>query len=192
MTSGRRRVMTAAVIALVLTFLFTLAPAVAEPTDARFKRFNELYKAGDYAAALVEAQKHEAEVKAQFGTNHADYARALHQLAITHNAQGRYDEADKLHKRALAIRERVLGTNHPAVAATLNNLAIVYRHQGKLGEAEGLHKRALAIREQKLGKSHPDVAAILDNLAVVYNEQGKYADAEKSSQAGAGDQEQAR
>ena len=42
--------------------LIAIAPAAAQQGDlnAILKRYNELYDAGDYAAALVEAQKLEA------------------------------------------------------------------------------------------------------------------------------------
>ena len=37
--------------------------------------------------------------------------------------QGKYDDAEPLYKRALAIREKTLGLRHPHVAGSLNNLA---------------------------------------------------------------------
>ena len=37
--------------------------------------------------------------------------------------QGKYDDADPLYQRALAIDEKVLGPDHPDVAADLNNRA---------------------------------------------------------------------
>ncbi len=92
--------------------------------------------------------------------------------------QGKHADAEALHKRALAIREKALSHDHPEVARTLNNLAVVYEKQGKHVEAEGLYKRALAIWEKTLGQDHPNVAWALNNLAVVYEKQGKHADAE--------------
>jgi hypothetical protein len=38
-----------------------------------FKHFNERYFARDYPAALIEAQKYEAAVKARYGTDHVNY-----------------------------------------------------------------------------------------------------------------------
>ena len=113
-------------------------PAATQQGDlnAINKRFSDLYAAGNYAAALVEAQKAEALVKARFGVNHANYGVALDNLAIVYQPQGKYADAEGLHKRALAIREKALGANHPDVASTLNNLAIVYQSQGKYAEAE--------------------------------------------------------
>ena len=94
--------------------------------DAIQKQFSDLYAAGNYAAALVEAQKAEALVKARFGVNHVNYGVTLYNLALVYDAQGKYADAEDLNKRALAIREKALGANHPNVAITLNNLAIVY------------------------------------------------------------------
>jgi tetratricopeptide (TPR) repeat protein len=78
--------------------------------------------------------------------------------------RGRYQEAEPLLQRALAIREQALGPQHPDVAHSLNDLAELYRAQGKYAEAEPLYQRALAIREQALGPQHPDVATSLNNL----------------------------
>src|SRR5262245_41507964 len=153
----------------------TLAAAQQADLNAVWKRFNELYTAGNYPAALVEAQKLEAGVKARLGTDHANYAIALGALAIVYEAQGKYADAEAHFKRALAIREAKLGKDHLDVAEILNNLAGVYKRQGRYAEAEAHYKRALAIKEAKLPKDHLDVATTLNNLAGVYEEQGKYA-----------------
>jgi tetratricopeptide (TPR) repeat protein len=105
-------------------------------------------------------------------------AWTLTNLALLYWSQGRYGDAEALHKRALAIREQVLGESHPRVADSLNFLALVYWRQGKYSEAEGLYKRALAILEKALGANHRDVAWTLNGLALVYRDQGKYAEAE--------------
>ena len=44
---------------------------------------------------------------------------------------GRYAEAERLYKRALAIKEKALGPEHPHVASNLNNLAELYRARGR-------------------------------------------------------------
>ena len=165
----------------ILVVLSAVEPAAAQQMgdlQATFKRFEEFYNARNYPAALIEAQKVEAGVKARFGVNHPNYAVALHNLANAYNAQRKYAEAEGLYKRALAIREKALGEDHPNVARTLNDLGFVYTEQGKYGEAEELHKRALAISEKALGRDHPDVAGALNNLAVLYLNQGRYIDAE--------------
>jgi tetratricopeptide (TPR) repeat protein/CHAT domain-containing protein len=165
----------------LLFVIVALAPAVAQQgqTDLDLKRFKELYAAGNYAAALVEAQALEAIAKERYGVNHANYGVALNSLAVVYKAQGKYGEAEELYKRDLAISEKALGTSHPHVAQTLNNLANLNSNQGKYADAIELHKRALAIREKALGKNHPNVAQSLQNLAGVYSDQAKYAEAER-------------
>src|SRR5262245_30907458 len=148
---------------LVLTFFLAtylaLVPAGAQQSDpqAIYKRFQEYYQAGNYAAALVEAQKLETVVKGRFGTSHTNYATALNNLPLVYWKQGKYSEAEGLYKRVLAIREKALGASHPDVGQTLHNLGLVHAAQRKYSEAEGLYQRALAIREKALGASHPDV-----------------------------------
>jgi tetratricopeptide (TPR) repeat protein len=150
----------------LLFVLIALGSARAQDDlNAILKRFNDLYAAGNYPAALVEAQKLEAGVKARFGVNHVNYGIVLNNLAEVYRDQGKYADAEGLHKRALAIREKALGKNHPSVADTLNNLASVYKDQGKYADAEGLYKRALPIKEKALGKDHPELAQSLSGLA---------------------------
>ena len=105
-------------------------------------------------------------------------AISLNNLAELYRNQGKYDEAEPLYQRALAIREKSLGSDHPDVATSLNNLAVLYSDQGRYDEAEPLYQRALAIREKSLGADHPDVATSLNNLAQLYHDQGKHAEAE--------------
>ena len=126
----------------IFIMVIAMAPAAAQQGDlnAINKRFSELYAAGNYPAALMEAQKLEAAVKARFGVNHANYAVALYNLANVYKEQGKYADAEALFKRALAIREKALGAGHPDVADTLNNLADVYLAQGKYADAEGLYE----------------------------------------------------
>jgi CHAT domain-containing protein/tetratricopeptide (TPR) repeat protein len=158
-----------------------LAPAAAQPGDlnAIQKRYNKLYHAGNYAAALVEALKLEAAARVRFGEVHPNYGNALYNLGLVYAAQGKYAQAEEAYKRALAIRENALGKDHPDVADTLDNLAIVYEALGKYADAEGLSKRALAIREKTAGQNPLPLARNLNNLATVYEAQGKYIDAEK-------------
>src|SRR6266567_2192778 len=110
--------------------------------------------------------------------NQGDYATTLNNLAGLYYAQGNYEQAEPLLKRALAICEQVLGPLHPDTAQSLNNLAGLYYAQGNYLQAEPLMKRALAMREQVLGPLHPDTAQSLNNLALLYYAQGNYAQAE--------------
>ncbi len=101
----------------------------------------------------------------------------LNEAAHYLHQRGRYAEAEPLHQRALAIRERALGPDHLDVAQSLNNLAVLFHGQGRTAEAEPLQQRALAIRERALGPDHLHVAQSLNNLAGLYHDQGRWAEA---------------
>jgi tetratricopeptide (TPR) repeat protein len=88
--------------------------------------------------------------------------------------RARYEQAELLYKRALAIQEKALGPEHPNVATSLNNLARLNDEQGRYEQAELLYKRALAIQEKVLGPEHSDVATSCNNLAGLYDRQGRY------------------
>ncbi len=79
--------------------------------------------------------------------------RSLDSLAVLYRDQGKYDEAEALYERSLAIWEKALGKDHPDVATSLNNLAELYESQGKYVVAERLYPVMKA-----LGKDHPNVA----------------------------------
>jgi tetratricopeptide (TPR) repeat protein len=151
-------------------------PATAQGPDSN--AIVQLIARGDHAAALEEAQKLEATAKAQFGINHASYAYALNTLATVYTAQQKYDEAEGLYRRAMAIRAKVLGDDHPDVAHTLTNLSLVYSLQRKFGEAEGVLRRALKIQETVLGENDFTVATTLGLLASACLGQGKAQEAD--------------
>jgi tetratricopeptide (TPR) repeat protein len=156
-----------------------LRPPKGDDLAAIHKRFQDLYAARNYAAALAEAQKYEAAVKAQFGTSHPNHGLALNELANVYYSQGKYGEAEPLYKRALTIYENAGGVNQLNVATTLNNLGLVAQSERKYDEAEGFYKRSLAIREKALGESHPDVATTLHNLGLLARIENKRDEAER-------------
>ena len=160
-------------ILLLASYGATQDTAWEKYTDAGIKAHQQGQHAEaqkQFAAALKEAEK--------FEEQDPRLATSLNNLATLYQAQGKYAEAEPLHRRALAIQEKALGPEHPDVANTLNSLAGLYDAQGKYTEAEPLLQRSLAIREKALGPEHQHVATSLGNLAEVYRAQGKYAEAE--------------
>jgi len=147
----------------------SVCPAPAQDINA----IGQLIGRGDHAAALLEAQKLEAATKAQFGVNHTSYAYALNALATVYLAQQKYDEAEGLYRRAMAIRAKVLGEDHLEVAHTLTNLSFMYSLQRKFAEAEGVLRRALEIQEKALGENDMTVATTIGLIASACLGQGK-------------------
>ncbi len=95
--------------------------------------------------------------------DHPSTASSLNDLAFFYHKQGKYEQAEPLYQRALAIYERVLGVEHPDTASSLGNLALLYYSQRKYEQAEPLYQRALAIRERVLGAEHPDTKQVREN-----------------------------
>jgi tetratricopeptide (TPR) repeat protein len=87
-------------------------------------------------------------------------------------------EADRLYRRALDIRMRVLGPEHLDTLATRNNLACVLRIRGETAAAEAEFREVLAARERILGTEHPDSLVTRRNVARMLRERGDLAGAE--------------
>ena len=124
------------------------------------------HQEGRYSDAVNSFQAAAKDAEA-FGPQDPRLATSLNNLARVYHQQGKYNEAEPLYKRSLAIVEKALGPEHPHVATSLNNLAELYRFQGKFVDAEPLYKRSLAIREKSLGPGHPHVATNLENYAML-------------------------
>ena len=71
-----------------------------------------------------------------------------------YRARRRYEAAEPLYKRALAIWEKTLGPDHPNVATGLENYAALLRETGRHDEAATLVVRAKASRA-KHGEENP-------------------------------------
>lgn len=100
-------------------------------------------------------------------------ASLLNNLGVAVESQGRLDEAERIHRRALDVRRAAHGRDHPAVAQSLVNLGRVALGRGEHAVAEQVLQEALAIREEALGLDHPGVAEILQLRAEARLRQGR-------------------
>src|SRR5882724_10941082 len=127
---GRRAC--AAVFAAFLIAGASVQAAAQAELQSIDRRVAQYAAKGNYAAALLEAKKLEAAIKARFGADHEQYANVLNNLAFLHATLGQYDEAEDLYKQALAWREKNARLNDLPVAKTLDGLAEVYVKQSML------------------------------------------------------------
>jgi tetratricopeptide (TPR) repeat protein len=116
------------------------------------------------AAVIVQRRVLEIRRQHSAGGEDADVAASLNNLALLLDTQGKYDEAEPLYQRSLAIKRKVcaihlaasyrdhsckvLGEEHPDVAASLNNLAGLLKTQGKYDQAKPLYQQSLAINRK--------------------------------------------
>ena len=96
-------------------------------------------------------------------------AQMLDALGRVNRELGRFDDAERMLRRALQLRRAQYGDDHAEVAASLNNVALLIRQRGQAHrpEAARLHREALGIQRRLLGPRHPEVALTLTNLATV-------------------------
>ena len=68
-------------------------------------------------------------------------------IASLYVIQARYDQAEPLYKRSLAIREKWSGPDSIHITANLENYAALLKATKRTDEAEEMLKRAAAIRK---------------------------------------------
>ncbi|MEY4929656.1 MAG: hypothetical protein RI909_380 [Bacteroidota bacterium] len=96
---------------------------------------------------------------------------ALHNIGVTHEAQGNYDQALELELKALEFRKQI--GNDERTANTLNNIGIIYDEQGNYKRALDYYHEARKIYEGL--NDEKKIAMVLVNMAIVLKAQGEYA-----------------
>jgi tetratricopeptide (TPR) repeat protein len=107
-------------------------------------------KRGDYAAAEPLLLRLLA-LKRPLGPEHPDVAAVIVTLAKLRQSMGQPEAAERLWRRVLVVRQRMLPANDLVLASTLDGLAEACAAQGKADQELGLRERALAIREATPG-----------------------------------------
>ena len=79
-----------------------------------------------------------------FGPDHPDVASALHILAARYHLVQRYQQAEALYERALAIRSERLGHDHASTVEVLEDLGDLWRDQGDRHRASSAYQLALS------------------------------------------------
>src|ERR1035437_4857601 len=97
-------------------------------------------------------------------------------IGEVYNELGEYQQAEAMHRAALALRRQALGQENLPVAQSLHNLALALKSQDK--DADPSVRAALALRRKLLGEEHRDVASSLNLLANVLMNQGSVAEVE--------------
>ncbi len=100
-------------------------------------------------------------------------------LANCRIQEGKYMEAERMHRQQLRVRRRVLGDEHPSTLASANNLTASLLYQGKYAEAETISREVLGAQRRVLGEEHPDTLNSAGTLATSLSYQGKYSEAER-------------
>ena len=94
-------------------------------------------------------------------------AKAVNNLAGWYYRTGRYEEAERLYRRAFELKEAA--PDEVDLAKAKCNLGIILAHRGAYEEAEIFYESALAIRREELGEEdHLSIAHILRAMGNLY------------------------
>jgi CHAT domain-containing protein/tetratricopeptide (TPR) repeat protein len=132
-----------------------------------------------YREALLLAQRAETIALDTAGPDSPPVASALQAQALAVQKLGDLAEAERLLRRALAIREGSpkLGPEHFLVAQTLQHLGVALAERTAYPDAREALGRCLAIREKTLGPRNHQTGVALLELANVLRQEGDAAGA---------------
>jgi tetratricopeptide (TPR) repeat protein len=164
------------VFALLLLFGRVAAQA-PDPLSEAYEAGMRAFHAHDLETAATHFEKALAIARERYGTNDPRIATDLNNLAEVYRLLGRFDEAERLYREALALDQLHPTGNAAGMATTLNNLALLYRAQERFDAAEELYRQALRLLEEAVGPNHQDVARLLNNWAMLKLARGQPAEA---------------
>ena len=96
-----------------------------------------------------------------FGRKHPNTLTSVSNLGSVLSSQGRYEEAEAMHRRALEGKEKALGREHPNTLTSVHNLAFLFHRKQHHPAAVELYQRAYEGYVKALGAQHPTTAACL-------------------------------
>lgn len=143
--------------------LFVLALINKDTYD--FEAAEENY---DQALVLIERSPEHQELLCDGLDHYADLLQAQH----------KFERAEPVYQRCVAVCEHVHGKDHPEVAERLSDFAVLYRREGRLDEAKKTLKRALAIQENSVGVDSLVYLETVNRLTAVLKELNEFEEAD--------------
>ena len=106
------------------------------------------------------------------GKERPDTPASMNNLAVVLSRQGKYKEAEEMHRQVLASRETVLGMEHPDTLTSVYCLAYLLHQEERYEDAKVLYHRAYAGYTKTLGENHPTTAACSEHYSSMLREEG--------------------
>ncbi len=103
------------------------------------------------------------ERRRDFGASHL--VAPLHDLGVTLEHSGQFEEAERVLTRCVAIAERSFGKTTPATWNVKHSLGRLYRSAKRYDDAVALFEEVLAEQEAQLPPTSPGLAATMNHLA---------------------------
>ena len=132
------------------------APAQQGEIGAIEDRLQRFFEAGNYTAALAEANKLVNAAKTRFGVNSAPHAQALTNLGHVLAKLNRMDQAQAAYKQALEIFDKA--PDPSSILEALQGLSAVYEQLGRFADVVPLAQREYEMLQRELGPTHQEVA----------------------------------
>jgi tetratricopeptide (TPR) repeat protein len=142
-----------------------------------------VYLAGAYADRTHDARmgrhwiRHGAAISARFPGHPELEARIALTQGVVLAAEGRFEEAVREGRRAMAIQEPLFGPTSPEVGESVNNIAVHLHELGRDDEAQATIRRAHAILAKIFGEESGRVAFSYLNEAEILTGLGRFQDA---------------
>jgi Tfp pilus assembly protein PilF len=135
---------------------------------------------GQAEAALRTASD---ESRAELGPDDRVTLSLQSNLALVHQRQGEFSEAEQLNRDVLSRRRRVLGDDDPDTLFSFNNLGGILLRQRRFNEAEPLLRQAFDGSRRALKDDDEDQLKLklsaMNNYASLINLRGKRSEAER-------------
>ncbi len=156
---NRARLKENALQATLASIMYTADPGAGEPAGA----IDTLYER--FRTKIDRGLDPEPEVDAQI----------LEQFGRIYRVHGRYNEAARILRRAVGLRQTLpRATSRPEMATSLHLLGAVLIDVGEFDEAENVLRAAMTIRTNLFGEKDNRVAGVMDNLTLLYAHEGRY------------------
>ena len=133
------------------------------------------------------------------GEHHADTLKSRHNLAVVLQEQGKWQQAEEMHKEVLEVMRQVLGEHHPDTLSSLTNLSCVLQqrdcndwkfrfsldessHDSRLSDAIAKLRTAIGVQKHRVDDDHPHLLVqsfLLAELLLQMNESSNLQEAEE-------------
>lgn len=143
---------------------------VADVADALGQAYHGL---ADYSQAARWLKVAVEGKQKNLGSEHASTLEAMHQLAVSLEAEGESDQAVQLLTSVVASRERVLGESNDATFASINSLAKA-RSLKEPEEALAIFEKLLRRIDQAKGENSFSALPTLVGIGILQHQQQQY------------------
>ncbi|KAK0057214.1 amyloid protein-binding protein 2 [Biomphalaria pfeifferi] len=118
------------------------------------------------------------QARSAFGEENVQTAKHYGNLGRLYQSMKRYEDAERMHKQAIEIKERLLGPDDYEVALSVGHLASLFNYDVfKYDEAEKLYLRSVKIGRQLFGEGYSGLEYDYRGLVRLYTQIGDFVQA---------------